>query len=123
MENAKTSNGVNANRRQEMAVQRDANIKRDIAKFTGDSSKTINTNCTLFDVKPRELEQNNSTSGATDTNSGATARNATIETSNPVTQTLANVELAGLYIKAYELEKEKDLDEEEKENESDRESK
>lgn len=120
MENAKTSNGVNANRRQEMAVQRDAKIAKDIARFIGDSSKTINTNCTLFDVNLRELEQNNGATGATDSNSGATTRNATVETSNPITQTLANVELAGLYIKAYELEKEKDLDEE---KDTDRETK
>jgi len=92
----------------EKQVKEMAEIIEDIHKFTGDPDKTINANCTTFEINQRELDENTGSAGSSDET--ATTANTTIEASNPITQTLANVELAGVYVKVYDLEKEKDKD-------------
>ena len=112
MGDTKTSNGVskngNAKKKNELGVQHNAEIIEDIHKFTGDPDKTINANCTTFEINQRELDENTGSAGSSDET--ATTANTTIEASNPITQTLANVELAGVYVKVYDLENEKDKD-------------
>lgn len=112
MGDTKTSNGVskngNAKKKSELGVQHNADIIEDIHKFTRDPDKTINANCTTFKINQRELDENSGSSGNND--GAATTANTSIEASNPITQTLANVELAGVYVKVYDLEKEQDKD-------------
>ena len=112
MGDTKTSNGVsknsNAKKKSELSVQRDADIRQDISKFTGDPDMTINANCTMWEVKQRENDKDTNSNASGNNDETATTANTTIEAENPITQTLANVELAGVYVKVYEVEKEKD---------------
>lgn len=117
-----TSNGVSANsakKKQEMAIQRDANIKENIAKFTGNPENTIYTNCTAFEVNEKNLDKNVESNTGSSDDSTATTANTTVQASNPLTQTLANVELSGVYVKVYGLEKDKNKGKDEKSDRED----
>lgn len=128
MGDANTSNGVSRESNVKKSATRktgaemsviDADIVKDIGRFTADrengkiveetiGKKTLNADCAFFEAAERQKTSEINNSSASEGSTDATTANTTIKMSDEIVQTLANVEISGVFVKVYEVEKQKD---------------